>query len=70
METHPNQLINFIPDNEDSPCARPGLTKREYFAIMALQGLLASGTSLGNVRTDSEDAVDYADKLIEVLNGE
>jgi hypothetical protein len=48
--------------------ARPssyGLTKREYFAAMALQGLLA------NRHEDyllTEKAVMYADALIEQLN--
>lgn len=42
-----------------------GLTKREYFAVMALQGLLA------NRHEDyllTEKAVMYADNLIEALN--
>ena len=46
---------------------RKGLTKREYFAALAMQGILA-----GNIQTDSilvaEYAVEYADNLIESLN--
>jgi hypothetical protein len=43
-----------------------GLTKREYFAAMAMQGLLSNG-SLGD-RLVSQNAVIYADLLIEELN--
>jgi len=39
-----------------------GLTKREYFAAMAMQGLLSAG------RQDIELAVNYADELINELN--
>jgi hypothetical protein len=45
----------------------PGLTKREYFAAMAMQGLLASPKypdGLGHVGTD---AVKFADDLIAAL---
>jgi hypothetical protein len=41
-----------------------GLTKREYFAAMAMQGLLANP----NISCVTSDAVLYADKLIEALN--
>jgi len=41
-----------------------GLTKREYFAAMALQGLLANP----NISVVTSDAVIYADRLIEELN--
>ena len=44
-----------------------GLTKREYFAIIALQGLLASNAD--NFRKPAvEYAVEYADDLIKELN--
>lgn len=42
-----------------------GLTKREYFAALALQGVLASG-SQGHMQ--SVEAVYQADRLIEELN--
>lgn len=50
-----------------------GLTKREFFAAMALQGLLANAsiTSLeysNNYSSHSVDAVIHADALIEALN--
>lgn len=45
----------------------PGLTKREFFAAMALQGLLASGKP----GYDAEgQAVEMADLLILALNEE
>ena len=43
-----------------------GLTKREYFASMALQGLLANDSAL--ITSKARDAVQAADALIEILN--
>lgn len=43
-----------------------GLTKREYFAAMALQGLLANDSGL--ITSKARDAVKAADALIEELN--
>ena len=43
-----------------------GLTKREYFAAMALQGLLANDSAL--ITSKVIDAVKAADALIEELN--
>ena len=46
-----------------------GLSKREYIAAMALQGMLASDTdfTLGS-EAAARDAVEYADALIKALN--
>jgi hypothetical protein len=44
----------------------PGLTKREYYAAKALQGLLAS-TSRGSYQLFAEKAVKMADHLIKAL---
>jgi hypothetical protein len=53
--------------NQWSIRSEKGLTKREYFAALAMQGILA-----GKIQTDSilvaEYAVMYADNLIESLN--
>lgn len=47
----------------------PGLTKREYFAAMALQGLLANPTLAGNTAfDDAKAAVEIADALIARMN--
>jgi hypothetical protein len=49
-----------------SPAA-PGLTKREYFAAIALEGFLARGL-LGSNDQIAECAVRQADALIAALN--
>ena len=43
------------------------LTKREYFAAMALQGLLPD-SSMNSIDEDTNLAVDAADSLIAALN--
>jgi hypothetical protein len=46
-----------------------GLTKREYFAAIAMQGLLADTKDiLYPIIQVAKDAVNYADALIEELN--
>jgi hypothetical protein len=47
-----------------------GLTKREYFAAMALQGLLANSfrSPTSYIESNAEYAVNYADALIAELN--
>jgi hypothetical protein len=56
----------FYTDEYGIDAPQEGLTKREYFAAMAMQGLL----SLGGVIYQStvKSAVEYADDLIEELN--
>lgn len=44
-----------------------GLTKREYFAALAMQGLLPTGIS-SSIEEDVKNAVKLADLLIEELN--
>jgi len=47
----------------------PGLTKREYFAAMAMQGILAAPNSLDTHTNDiANSAVILADSLITALN--
>ena len=41
-----------------------GLTKREHFAIMALQGYLASGRAVITKETTTQLAIEYADLLL------
>ena len=56
----------YYPDGGlDSPNA--GLTKREYFAAMALQGMLAKYGSDYQVN-NAKEAIYWADALIEELN--
>ena len=47
--------------------AESGLSKREYFAAMALQGLL-SGNKHADLVLSAKTAVDAADYLIKELN--
>lgn len=44
-----------------------GLTKREYFAAMALQGLCARQSN-GSIDSVTHNAVRIADELIKALN--
>jgi len=68
MSTDPNELVIGYGEAD-------GLTKREYFAALALQGLLAAETENYNfgptetgTRTAASDAVAHADALIAALN--
>lgn len=60
MTTDPDELIIGYGEAE-------GLTKREYFAALAMQGLLASGADL-NSTAIAASAVELSDKLIKWLN--
>jgi hypothetical protein len=63
VKTNPDEPIQPI---EYSDNYSNGLTKREYFAAMALQALLEDNTIERKYCVQS--AVDYADDLIEELN--
>ena len=59
---HPIMNKEFIrPDDESK-----GLTKREHFAILALQGILAN-PNRGSNSDCSEAALRYADALLDLL---
>lgn len=45
-----------------------GLTKREYFAAMAMMGILADGCSVHELSEAACVAVEAADALINALN--
>ena len=70
--------INPIPEHFDKyKNENIGLTKREYFAGLALQGLISSFTekaSYGGWGTEMEAtikcAIDYADELLKQLENE
>ena len=51
----------------DSP--QSGLTKREYFAGLAMQGLLSEG-STGSFENIAKESVKFADELIKAINNE
>ena len=66
-KTNPNELINMVEYNNNY--ISTGLTKREYFAAMALQGIIANKDGLDiKIERIVESAVDTADALIEELN--
>lgn len=70
MDTHPNESVYPISASirgQDHEPAQDGLTKREYFAAMALQGLLAGTDVLANAHA-ARMAVAAADHLINELN--
>ena len=66
-ETNPNEPINMVEYNNNY--ISTGLTKREYFAAMAMQGIIANKDGLDiKIERIVESAVDTADALIEELN--
>jgi hypothetical protein len=75
MKTSPNEsafskAAFYHPDGGiDTP--QSGLTIREYFAAVALQGILANPQSYSSAPTQiAKYAVDQADLLIDELNKE
>jgi len=60
---------NLVHDTREH--FRQGLTKREYFAGLAMQGLLATGATYGGVTNDnislSRNATQVADALLKEL---
>lgn len=75
MKTNPNDAAFARPHSEDEfneeIChSQKGLTKREYFAALAMQGMLAYGNekeSYDPMRVPDK-AVEIADALIQELN--
>lgn len=70
MNTNPNDLAFPVGSGDmRDPC---GLTKREYFAGLAMQGLLASWPENGRLNPDktAEHATLFSDALIAALNKE
>ena len=67
METKPNEPINLVEYNNNYISI--GLTKREYFAAMVIQGIISNKDGLDiKIERIVESAVDTADALIEELN--
>jgi len=72
---HPSVVTQEIPNDwREIDIKIPGLTKREYFAAMAMQGMLQMGaqTENGGLTRHPNDlaklAINQADALIEALN--
>ena len=62
------QFVDFGPD--DRGYTHDGLTKREYFAAMAMQGLCAGLKGSENVAALAPLSVSIADALITALNSQ
>jgi len=69
MKTNPNESAFAMVDSV-SGAHQCGLTKREYFAAMAMQGLVSTEFILAPGITIGMIAVDMADDLIDSLNRE
>jgi hypothetical protein len=61
------QAFASIAVDKDRTYGDPGLTKREYFAAIALQGMLASNMN-ACYEEFAKRSVDCADALIDALN--
>jgi len=64
-----------IPDTTADFAEQTGLSKRELFAAMALQGLLAADSDFTGsledfIKSVTKTSVLYADALINALNGQ
>jgi len=66
MENGRQPIIPILDLNKDLS-GMWGLTKREYFAGLAMQGLLANPNKTSNPIQISLDAVMYADELLKQL---
>ena len=66
--TNGNSEINVIMHPVSGEVENAGLTKREYFAAMAMQGLLAGAGKDLPYADFAEQAVNCADAIIEQLN--
>ena len=69
----PNTVYTYDGDgNRVVSHDEEGLTKREYFAALAMQGMLASWPENGRLNPDktAEHATLFADALITALNQE
>jgi hypothetical protein len=60
--------VNAFPRMFGNDAPQDGLTKREYFAAMAMQGLLACPNNVNMAQDIAKGAVIMADQLIIELN--
>lgn len=66
---YPNDTA-FPLKNEPNSDDYLGLSKREYFAVMAMQALLATNAFNGAPKSIAKYAIEYADHLIDALNNQ
>lgn len=60
--------VNAFPRMFGNDAPKDGLTKREYFAAMAMQGLLACPNNVNMAQDIAKGAIIMADQLIIELN--
>ena len=74
MKTNPDEAaFAGVTENRYDPKLKkinPGLTKREYLAVLALQGILANPNKDYMTRDAADYAIESADDLIAELNEE
>lgn len=71
LKTKPNDPIEFVAQSTVAHGFAMGLTKREYFASLAMQGICAgSDFYLQEIEEHSKVSVKCADALILELNKE
>ena len=63
---HPTDAINIV-NSDINRIINKGLTKREYFAAMAMQGIMSYPRMQPN-ESEAAFCVEMADALIEALN--
>jgi len=63
-----NKIEPYHPVYNSTNYPHNGLTKREYFAALAMQGLLTRNEAGRNETLIAGDAVSCADELIRILN--
>lgn len=67
---NPTLVLGYGTSGDIEERAVFGLTKREYFAAMAMQALIGDHNLITTYQARCEEAVKYADALIEELNKE
>lgn len=73
LKTYPDVWITGLFADVDTRSGNKsyqvdGLTKGEWFAVLAMQSICQDRTAIYTVESIAEGAVKYADALIEALN--
>ena len=66
--TNANDLMHSFNHTPDTEGNFNGLTKREYFAAIMLQGLVTLSSHQQSHESHATQAIAYADALINALN--
>ncbi|CAN1210893.1 hypothetical protein TUMEXPCC7403_11885 [Tumidithrix helvetica PCC 7403] len=70
MQTRRTDNVYPVSYNKETDVIVEGMTKREYFAIMIMQGLTVSNFPFEDVYQKARAAVLEADALIDILASE